>query len=82
MLDLQGKIFESKDPISMEWMLRAVTDLEAGRGGGGAGEEARQQHVQGHVARPHHVALAHLDVLDLRRCRNKPILNVLSNLSL
>lgn len=46
----------------------SFTDLEVVRGGGGAGEEARQHHVQGHVARAQLLAVAHLDVLDLRRC--------------
>lgn len=38
------------------------------RGGGGAGEEARQNHVQRDVTRALLLAVAHLDVLDLRRC--------------
>lgn len=48
--------------------VRYVTYLEVVRGGGGAGEEPREHHVQRHVARAPHVALAHLDVLDLCRC--------------
>lgn len=47
---------------------RRRTNLEVRRGGGGAGEQARQHHVQRDVARATHVALAYLDVLDLRRC--------------
>lgn len=44
------------------------TNLKVVRGGGGAGEEARQYHVQRHVTRAQLLAVAHLDVLDLRRC--------------
>lgn len=48
---------------------RHSTDFEVVRGGGGAGEKARQHHVERHVARAQLLAVAHLDVLDLRGCK-------------
>lgn len=46
------------------------TNVEVRRGGGRAGEESRQHHVQrqGHSAT--HVAFSDLHVLDLRRCNS------------
>ena len=44
------------------------TDLEVGCVESGAREETREDHVERHGERAHHVALGHLDVLDLGHC--------------
>lgn len=64
-LYMKGKIFSKPIKDTNKMNVRIGTYFKVGCGGGGAGEEPRQHHVQRDVAGAPHVAVADLNVLDL-----------------